>query len=736
MQIFKKLKRAIEQDRESTTNNRKKVGILLFTTSIGLFFLFAVRLSYIVMVGNVAGESLESRTKELYQGSTIVKAKRGAIYDRNGLIIAEDATSFSLNAILDKKYVSGETKLYAQEKDFDTLATILSKVSKERFKKKVVLETLNYGLENDKYQVAIVNGRSLTLKEKQAIEEAMKQAGVKGLYFDEHPARFYPNGVFSSHLIGYADVITEEGSLNEKLEGKTGLEAIFDDKLSGEDGVVVFQKDNYGNPLAGTVAESKPAVDGMDVYTTINSRIQSYLEKLVDEAFEKSEPEYISAVLMKAKTGEIVALSQRPSYDPQTKEGLTDFWQNILVEEPYEPGSTMKILTVAAAIDEGKFNENETFKPGRMKLIDAWIQDWDYGIGSKPSLTMRQALSWSSNVGMVILQQRFPDRWQRYLKEFGFGQSTYSGLYGEHKGVLPEDNLFSQANSAFGQGILVTQMQMLQAFTAISNDGAMLKPYFIKKTVDPKTGKEVITQPEVIGHPISAESARLVREYMRDTNESSEYGTAYDLYHVENYPISVKTGTAQIAEGSQGYLTGENDNIYSVVTMLPTDDPEYVFYVTLKKPKKYDSSIIPGIANPLLKRAMELENVDEENDNEAISSKVTVEDYRNLGTTTAANEVQKSGLSAIVLGDGKKIVAQSIRNGDRVMPGEKLILLTNSKNRYMPDVSGWSKADLIRLADLLDMEISFEGEGYAVSQSIASSEIVTGKKLHFKLEEN
>ncbi|MDN6640247.1 MAG: penicillin-binding protein [Tetragenococcus sp.] len=736
MRMMEKIRQYFKKKNLSTKNNRKKVGIILFATSIGLFFLFVARLSYIVVVGNVAGESLETQTQNLYQGSEVVKAKRGTIYDRNGEPIAEDATSYSLYAVLSKAYKNDDENLYAEEKNFDKLAEAISDTVDDVDKKEVV-KVLEEGAEENKYQVDIPNAKSISLQQREEIEDTLDEQNINGLYFTEHPSRIYPNGVFSSHFIGYADIQNDEETDQESLVGQMGIEEDYDDILKGEDGRIFYQKDNYQNPLPGTVAESEPSVDGQDIYTTLDSRLQSYMETLMDEAWENVDAKDLTAVLMDAKTGEIASMSQRPTFNPETKKGINDddfVWSNLFVEDNYEPGSTMKPMTVASAIDNDVFDPEETYEPGEIQLRDATIRDWDYNRGSKPSLTMRQALSWSSNVGMVTLEQRMKERWQKNLQEFGFGRSTYSGLSNEKSGTLPEDNVVSHAMTAFGQAIGVTQFQMLQAFSAISNDGAMLKPQVVKKIVNDAKNDEMETQPEVVGHPISQKAAKDVRQYMRDTVESEEYGTAYDQYEVPNENISAKTGTAEISRDGN---YNEGENLYSVVLMTPSEDPQYVMYLTMNQPEQEDTEVLSSIANPLLERAMDLREVDEsENNEESSTEKVKVEDYRNLEADAAASDVQKQGLTPIVIGDGDKVVEQSVDNGERLMSSEKLMLLTDDQNPMMPDVSGWSKADLVKLGDLLDVEVEFDGEGYCVEQSVEPYDEISNEKLHFELEED
>lgn len=720
----------MEKKNLNPMNNRKKVGIILFATSIGLFFLFAVRFSYIVIGGHVAGTSLAEKTKQLYQGSEVVKAKRGTIYDRNGVALAEDASSYSIKAILSKTYTSGDKKLYVEEKNFDKIAEILHK--NLSIDKKDALNILEDGAKKELYQVEFGSyGKNISQETKQNIEADMKKEGVAGLYFVDHQARMYPNGVFSSHFIGYAVPDKDENG----LVGKLGLESAYNDILSGKDGKIIYQKDNFQNPLPGTVAEEEKAVDGQDIYTTLDSRLQSYLETLMDQVNEEYQPEELTAVLMKAKTGEILAMGQRPTFNPETMEGLTGedaIWRNFLVQDSYEPGSTMKVFTTAAAIEEGEFNENETFQSGKIQVEDATINDHDFG--EKGVLTMRQALSWSSNVGMVILEQRLGGRWYNYLQKLGFGQSTHSGLDDEVNGALPTSNIVDRAMSAYGQAVGVTNFQMMKAFTSIANNGTMIQPRYISKVMDPQTGEERTTQTEVLGQPFSKETTEKVREYMRDVVESENYGSAYGVYSVPGYNVSAKTGTAQIASDTGGYQTGDTAYLYSIVEMVPSEDPDYVLYLTMKHPKIYDRMALAKIANPLMKRAMDFKETEEDADTETKTEKISVADYRNLEADVAAADAQKSGLQPVVIGNGKKVQKQSTANGDQLISGEKLILYTGG-DKLMPDVTGWSKADIMKLGKILGIEVSFDGDGYCVKQELAPYEKITKEKLNFTLEE-
>ncbi|MFW8052467.1 penicillin-binding transpeptidase domain-containing protein [Vagococcus fluvialis] len=611
--FIRKCKAKIESKNLTPAGNRRNVGIILFSASIVIFLLFAVRFIYIIGVGKVGSESLDKKRQDLYQGSSIIKAKRGTIYDRNGLPIAEDATSYSLYAELGKDYIGlNNKKLYVQKKDHEEIANILNKYA--GIEKELTLKQLNKEVkknENGKYYGSAefgLKGKNLSLETKTKIEKALKDAGIEGIYFKEHPDRMYPNGKFASYVVGYAQPENKDEE-DSKLTGEKGmgLEKAYDDILKGKDGYKYYQKDSKGNELPGSVIVDKEAVDGKDIYTTLDSNLQLRLEEVMDDVFEKSTPDNITAMLMSAKTGEILAASQRPTFDPQTKEGLSGddaVWQNMLIQTPYEPGSTMKVFTVAAALDSGNLNENETFQSGKIQVYDTTISDWKPE--GKGTMTYRQALAWSSNVGMVHLEQKMGTTWQQYLNKFGFGKTTNSGLPYEEVGAINDKNPVDTAMSAFGQAIGVTNFQMMQGFTAIANKGTMLKPQIVKKITD-EEGKEKVYGPEEVGNPIKPETADKVLDYMKDTVEDEVYGTGYGVYNIDGVNVSAKTGTAQIFDGGQ-LLTGPNDYLYSVVQIAPTENPEYIMYVTLKKPTITGehgdpAKLVSDISNSMLKHA-------------------------------------------------------------------------------------------------------------------------------------
>lgn len=717
-------KKFFEKNASSPKNNRKKVGRLLFAVAFGLFFLFAIRLITIVATDSVSGTKLSTQVAKLYNGESSVPARRGTIYDRNGEAIAEDATSYSVYVVLNTNYTIGDTKYYAQEADYPVIAQILNQylAIDESYSLDQMQQTLEDG--SKPFQVEFGNaGKNVNLEQKLAMEEAMATDNRKGLFFEEHPARLYPNGNFASYLIGYAQ-LTDVKDESKGLEGIMGIEASYNDILQGTSGKTTFEKDHNGNPVAGTVDEITQATDGQDIYTTIDSHLQSYLETLMDAAFETSQPEDLTAVLMKAKTGEIVAMSQRPTYNPQEGFKEDTLYRNLLAEDPFEPGSTMKTMLLAAAINENKFNPYETYNNQSLKLYDTTINDHD--LGAIGTLNMSQAFAWSSNIGMTLLEQKLGDDvWRDYLNRFGFGQSTGSKLPNETSGSLPESSPVSVAMSSFGQAISVSDLQMLQAYSAITNHGQMLKPYYISQTVDQNTGEVQVTQPTQLGQVVTDDTASQVLTHLQDVVENQTYGTG-NGYAIDGYEVGAKTGTAQIAEGG-GYLTGTNQYIYSVMMAAPIDDPEYLLYVTIKKPTTYTSAVLPSITNPLMKRALDLK--------ESQISTLTPEvaNYQGQDVETAKSALTVLGLQPIVLGDGTTVDAQSIAAGTSLLSNSKVILRTKG-TLTMPDVSGWSKNDLIHLQELLNVQFEIIGQGFAVAQSLSAGQALGSETIRIVLQ--
>ena len=729
MKWTEKITRFAVTNRKSPSLNRRKVGINLSLVSVFLFFIFLVNFAVIIGTGKRFGIDLVKEAKKVHQITRTVPARRGTIYDRNGVPIAEDATSYNVFAVIDEKYKSATGKiLYVEKSQFNKVAEVFHKyldIDESYVKDQLSQPNLN--------QVSFgAKGNGITYANMMAIKKDLKDASIEGVDFTTSPNRSYPNGQFASSFIGLAQLHeNEDGS--KSLLGTSGMESSLNSILAGTDGIITYEKDRQGNIVPGTEQVSQQTVDGKDVYTTISSTIQSFMENQMDAFQEKLKGKYVNATLVSAKTGEILATTQRPTFDADTKEGLTkDFvWRDILYQSNYEPGSTMKVMTLASSIDNNTFPSGEYFNSSELKIADVTIRDWDVndGLTTGGMMTFSQGFAHSSNVGMSLLEQKMGDAtWLDYLNRFKFGVPTRFGLTDEYAGQLPADNIVNIAQSSFGQGISVTQTQMLRAFTAIANDGVMLEPKFISAIYDTNNQSVRKSQKEIVGNPVSKEAASTTRNHMILVGTDPFYGTMYNhltgkpIITVPGQNVAVKSGTAQIAdEKNGGYLVGATNYIFSVVSMNPAENPDFIMYVTIQQPEHYTSVAIGDFANPILERVSLMKDSLNLNSTakklEAINSKASfaMPGIKDISPGDMAEVLRRNIVQPIVIGTGTKIKESSVAEGKNIEPNEQVLLLSD-KVEEIPDMYGWTKATAEKFAKWLDIELEFEGSGSVVQK--------------------
>lgn len=529
--------------------NLRFLAILL----AGLASIAIFRFAQISLFKTSNGQDLTAYHETGTKRSSITEARRGSIFDQQGNPIAMDTTSYSLFAVLRSDW--GDTNLV---KDPDVTAKALAKhLGLDRDK---ILARLT---QNNVYQVEFGNaGQHLSSETKKAIEAE----NLPGLVFVSETTRKYVNDVYASHLIGYATAAAKEEDQPlsaQVLDGKLGLEAAYNVSLSGQD----------------SNQSSSRQLIGKDLHLTLDSRLQNKLEELMSQYQTTYQPEALQAYLVEAKTGKLVAASQRPSFNLNTREGIEAEWKNLMVEEAYEPGSTIKILTMSVAYDRQLYKPGELYQSGSIQVYDQVVKDYNkVGWGQ---ISFEEGLARSSNVAMVNLVNRMGDQeWVKKLGDFGFGKGTDFGLENETTGNFQFDNPVSRIMSGFGQGFSATPIQLLQAYSSIGNQGQMLKVQVVQGL--DSAGE---FQARVLGKPISKEAANHVLQLMVDTVEKP-YGTAVSFRN-PYVKVAAKTGTAQIADpNGSGYLTGANDYYHSVVTFFPADNPKYMLYMAMKRPQQ------------------------------------------------------------------------------------------------------------------------------------------------------
>ena len=729
MKWTEKITRFAVKNRKSPAENRRIVGKYISLLAVVLFAIFLVNFAVIIGSGSKFGTDLVKEAKKVHQTTRTVPAKRGTIYDRNGIPIAEDATSYNVYAVIDKKYKSATGKiLYVEDAQFNKVAEVFHKYLD--MDESYVKEQLS---QPNLTQVSFgAKGNGITYANMMAIKKDLKDASVEGIDFTTSPNRSYPNGQFASSFIGLAQLHeNEDGS--KSLLGTSGMESSLNSILAGKDGIITYEKDRLGNVVPGTEQVSQQTVDGKDVYTTISSTLQSFMETQMNAFQEKVKGKYMTATLVSAKTGEILATTQRPTFDADTKEGLTkDFvWRDILYQSNYEPGSTMKVMTLAAAIDNNTFPGGEVFNSSELKVADTTIRDWDVneGLTGGGMMTFSQGFAHSSNVGMTLLEQKMGDAtWLDYLSRFKFGVPTRFGLTDEYAGQLPADNIVNIAQSSFGQGVSVTQTQMLRAFTAIANDGIMLEPKFISAIYDSNNQSVRKSQKEVVGNPVSKDAASLTRTHMVLVGTDPVYGTMHNhstgkpTVTVPGQNVALKSGTAQIAdEKNGGYLIGSTNHIFSAVSMNPAENPDFILYVTVQQPEHYSGIQLGEFANPILERAvamkdsLNLQSTAKALDQISSQTSYAMPSIKDISPGDLAEELRRNIVQPIVVGAGTKIKNASIEEGKNLAPNQQVLLLSD-KVEEIPDMYGWKKETAEAFAKWLDIELEFEGSGSVVQK--------------------
>ncbi|MCT2870564.1 penicillin-binding protein [Limosilactobacillus fermentum] len=683
--------------------NRKTFGMWFFLVAAIIFILFTVRFSYIAIFKDVQNHNLKSQAAKLYTSSQVIQAKRGTVYDADGNPIATDTSKYTVYAIIDSSYRSASGKaLYVTNKK--KTAKVLAKyldLSEAQILK--ILSPSSKGIFQVQFGTA---GSNLSV----ATMEKIKKANLSGINFTQIPAREYSEGNFASQLLGMTTLKTNTKTGTTQLVGDMGLEGYFNKQLTGTNGYRTVKQDVYGYQLADSSTKGRKVENGDNITTTLNNKVQHQMETLVSRVEKETQAEGITAIVMEAKTGKIVAATQRPNMKSETPS-----WTNALTQQTFEPGSTMKVLALAAAINSGNFDPNATYTSGTWSLGGGKITDWvTSGWGT---ITYKEGFYRSSNVGFAHVEQNMGAKtWMKYIRRFGLLKKVnVYGMGNETAGYTTFKGKLEQANTAYGQGITVNVMELMQAYTAIANNGKMVKPYWIEKVTDPNTGKTVKKlSTTVVGHPISASTAKQVRKYMEGVIYN-KVGTGQS-YKVSGYRIAGKTGTAQIA-GTNGYETGTNDYIYSFAGFAPAKNPKYIIYLSMKKPKnltKAAETYLSSISTPIIKYLLDQEKLESEGQ----QGVVKVGNYVGKNAQTVQTSLAKKKLQVTVIGGNKKITAQSLTAGKEAIINSRLILKTSGE-MTMPDVSGWSQADVAQLAQMMGLKLSLTGSGYASNQSIS-----------------
>lgn len=703
-----------------------KIPVLLFF----FFFLFLtivfVQLFFIAISPVVSGVEIKKFASNRNQANIKLYANRGTIYDKDENILALNVSSYTVIAFLDSSRTTNNNypkHVVDKEETAKKLSPVLN-MSEEQ-----LLKLLN----RNAYQVELgPGGRDITELKKEEIINLK----LPGLGFIEDQIRYYPNGDFASYIIGYAKRYEKKSKSSEPyydILGELGIESKFNDQLKGIDGRLIFQRDQYGYKIPDTLEERTDAINGKNIYLTLDATIQRFIEAEVKKVNEEYNPEWIQITAMDAKTGKILGSGTTPSFDPN-KLNIVNY-ENPLTSYLFDPGSTMKIFTYMCAMEKGTYNSNGTFKSGKIKIGNNTVADWNQeGWGE---ITYDKGFEYSSNVGIANLLDSAIDKFDlvQCFKKYGFGEKTEIDLPRELVGSLKFNYPIEVVNAGFGQGISTTPIQHLQALTMVANNGTMLKPYIVDKIVDPNS-KEIVYQGEVnkVENVISKSTGNKIKELMFNVIHGNDEGTTGTLYSVEGLDVIGKTGTSQIYDSNlKNYLSGPNDYIFSFSGIFPKDNPEIIIYAAMKKPKHSRNLGLRNATKNIMQnigKYLNLNNEIKENNNNIYNIDSYISEDLNRVSLKLKN------LNLIVMGDGDKIVNQFPKAGSSVLIGEKIFLKTNSNEILMPDVIGWTRGDVLNYCNLVKLNCSFNGYGNVVSQNIEKGTVLKeDSKLKIELEQ-
>ena len=698
-----------------TRTNKWKSPMIAFCFFLVFIFVLYLQYLYLSLSSNVYGINMQEFANNRNTYSSTLYAKRGTIYDVQGDILATDVSSYTVIAYLDESRTGSSSTLYHvqdKQKTAEALSPLLN----------MDVDTLLELLNKDAYQVELgPGGRGISEVLKKQIEEL----NLPGIDFIESYKRFYPNGDFASYLIGYAkkNEVMVNGKLENVMQGELGIEVKYDDILKGTNGYISYQQDRYGYKIPDTPEENVPAIDGSDIYLTIDANIQRILEAEADKIVESYDPEWLTVTIMDAKTGDILGSVSEPSFDPNIL-NITNY-ENPLTSFVYEPGSVMKIFTYMCAIEKGTYVGNQTYMSGNIDIEGTKIYDWNkYGWGE---ITYDHGFEMSSNVGTVNMMQNFltKDDLKQCLTSYGFGSPTNIELPRELSGSLVFNYPVEVAAASYGQGITATPIQQLQALSIIANNGHMLKPNIISKIVKDGevTYERQVTKSDRI---VSEQTVEKIKELMYNAVNNVEGGAIGTAYIVDGLDVIGKTGTAEIADlENGGYLTGWLDSIYSFSGMFPKDDPEIIIFASIKRPNNGSNIGLKTMSNAIMEsigKYLGLIGGDSIDTNKSFQ----IGSYINLNTNDVKESLENKGLDVIVLGNGDRIINQYPIN-TTLLQGDKIFLLTNDSNVKMPSLIGYTKIECISLLNLLNVDYEFEGYGYVTEQSIKVGESINDK---------
>lgn len=729
---------------------------------------------FVAVVGKMAwwqivkGPELYETAKRIQTSDTVERANRGRILDRNGMVLAESASVKTL--VCNPKDVSSNGNPETCARVISPIIGVSEEDLMECFERNANYWRIKRRLSAEQSQAieAIINPQyeDETTKEAKARNEEKRnlKKALTGIYFENDSKRYYPYNV-ASHVLGFT------GYDNNGIQG---VELIFEDYLSGVDGAVSQNRNASGSTIEDQQAEYLTAAEqGCDVVLTIDENIQHFLEKHLEEAVLKNElKEGAAGIVMNPKTGEILAIATKPDFDSNNPQDITQFleyavefeadygddekveegeeptprptedpenysdefiaqarskmWRDKAVSDTYEPGSTFKIITAAAALEEDIVDENTNFFcAGFKQVADRKIECANNnGHGAQ---TFAEGVKNSCNpVFMEVGLAMGEDTFMNYFEAFGFTEKTGIELGGESTGLYYDKmNEVDLATSSFGQGFQITPLQMITAVSAAVNGGERMKPTIVKE-IRNASGVVKTYEPEVVNRVISEKTSELMRQ-MLEAVVADQNATGKNAY-VKGYRIGGKTGT------SEKQPRGSDKRIASFVGFAPANDPELVCLIMLDEPQtanKYGGTIAAPVCAEIIAESLDYLGVQKQyTEGEEHDKEITVPELRNISLVSAKAKAVEAGFDYRVRGNGDTVVDQLPKPQEVLNEDSIIILYTTERDEsdmaVVPNLKGYSVRDARYLLNNAGLNFEVAGAGhseagnaYATSQTFA-----------------
>ena len=737
----KRTSNRIKNERNRNVNSNRTSSLYISIGVCMIFFLLVSRLTYIMIYKN---KDYKKMAQGQWNSQITVDARRGDIVDRNGAILATSIDVYRVDLDLEaiKSYIDED------EDDEITEDYVIRKLAEAS---ELSIEEVTKKLERKTEDGVEIRNSTLIKGIDKEMADRIKALDIYGVVISINPKRYYPNNNFLAHVLG---------SVNADNTGLNGIELQYDSELTGISGYKIAEIDGNLKELPYQTVKYTSPIDGKTVQLTVDENIQLIAEKVAEKGYVDNKAKDVSIIVSNPNTGEILAMVNKPDFNPNTPyddyetfEGENDFeklqnmFRNDLVSNSFEPGSTFKNITMAAALEEHVVSENDTFYcDGGIKFGSTTIKCWN--LSGHGLQTLPEILQNSCNVGFMMLGEKLGSaKLKEYIDKFEFGELTKVDLPGEAEGIIKSVSDMSEmdlATIAFGQTNTVNSIQLIKSFNAIVNGGTLIQPHLMKTISHlEENGTAVIDEvftPEIKTGVISNETSQTLLNYLERTMNQ---GTKIGAFMGEDRRVGGKSGTAQVVDIINGGYSSDK-YIASVIAVYPIEDPQITIYVKVEEPS---TGVYYGgqVATPILKNLLTelFPYMDSEVYKERYTEKtnVVVPELRGKSISEANEILKELNLNLDIEGDSKKITSMVPYPGSLVQEGSNITVNSNSdddnsRKVVMPNLEGKTLEEATNILNSIGISFEVNGSGKVYNQDIIAGKIIEkNTKVNLDLKE-